>query len=442
MNQPAALTDNFVDEFERVASALPGGGELAGRRRDSIERFRALGLPTLRQEAWKYTNVTPLARRAYRAATREDTGSAAAVLTARLPQYADTIRLVFENGQLRPDLSRNEALPRGISIRSLTEVLRDAPAAAARQASSGEPTPFQALNDAFCADGALITLAAGANVEPPIHLIFLSTGKTNALAVHPRVLIRAGAGARARIVETYRGVDQAAGFTNAVTEISAAEGAYIEHTLVQDESSAAFHIGHLHVEQARGSQVISYAIALGGLLARRDIEVRLAAEQAAVTLNGLYLTDGRQHIDHHTRIDHLSPHTKSDEFYRGILNGSSRAVFNGRVIVHPKAFKIDAQQSNHNLLLSKDAEIDTKPELEIYADDVKCSHGATVGQLDADALFYLRTRGLGETVARGLLTYAFAADVISRIGIESLRQELAHRVAGQLPGGELLKDML
>ncbi|HTT07194.1 MAG TPA: Fe-S cluster assembly protein SufD [Gammaproteobacteria bacterium] len=440
MNKPAVLTGNFVDEFERVVKTLPGGNELADRRRNAIERFRAQGLPTLRQEAWKYTNVTPLARRAYRAATRKDAGTAAAGLIAKLPDYAAEIRLVFENGQLRADLNDGRASPAGVSLRSLADVLREAPADAARRAP-GEATPFQALNDAFCTDGVLITLAPGAHVEPPIHLVFLATGGADALAVHPRVLIRAGAGSRARIVETYRGGTEA-GLTNAVTEISAAEGAHIEHYLVQDESAGAFHIGHLHIEQARASEVISHAIAMGGLLARRDIEVRLTAEQAGATLYGLYLTGGRQHVDHHTRVDHLAPHTRSEEFYRGILNGSSRAVFNGRVIVHPGAFKTDARQSNHNLLLSKDAEVDTKPELEIYADDVKCSHGATVGRLDADALFYLRSRGLDEVAARGLLTYAFAADVISRIGIESLRRELARRVAGQLPGGELVKDML
>ncbi len=440
MNQPAVLTGNFVDEFERVAKNLPGGGEFAGRRA-AIERFRALGLPTLRQEAWKYTNVTPLARRAFRAATREDAATAAATLAARLPEYAQGIRLVFENGQWREDLSHRGDLPAGVSLRVLFDVLRDAPSEAARMAA-GEANPFQALNDAFYTDGVLVTLAPGAQVEPPIHLVFLASGGTEALAIHPRVLIRAGSGARARIVETYHGTNETATLTNAVTEISAGEGAHIEHYLVQDESAGAFHVGHLYIEQARASSVTSHAIALGGLLARRDIEVRLAAEQAGVILNGLYLTAGRQHVDHHTRIDHLAPRTASDEFYRGVLNGSSRAVFNGRVLVHPKAFKTDARQSNHNLLLSGDAEVDTKPELEIYADDVKCSHGATVGQLDADALFYLRSRGLDETAARGLLTYAFAADVIGRIGIESLRRELIRRVVGRLPGGELVRGML
>ncbi|MGQ0657788.1 MAG: Fe-S cluster assembly protein SufD [Chromatiales bacterium] len=441
MSATPVQTGNFVAEFERVAASLPGDAAMSGRRRGAIERFRALGLPDTRREAWKYTNVTPLARTAYRAAAREDADVPASDLVPLRSDAQDAIRVVFVNGHQRDDLSVQGPLPAGLTIRSVAAVLRETPDEVVRAEADKAP-PFIVLNEAFCSEGALIAIADGTAVELPIELIFITAGDADNLAVYPRVLVQAGAGAQARIIEIYRGSVQTARFTNAVTQIRAGNGARIEHYLVQDEAARTFHIGHLDVEQARSSVVVSHSIALGGLLARRDIEVRLQAEQADVTLNGLYLAGGRQHIDHHTRIDHLAPHTRSEEFYRGILSQHGRAVFNGKVVVHPGAFKTDAQQANHNLLLSKDAEIDTKPELQIHADDVKCAHGATVGQLDADALFYLRARGLDEPAARGLLTYAFAADVIARIGVESLRRDLARRIAGQLPETGLVREFL
>ncbi len=439
MNTGVAPAGHFVEEFERVAATLPGRGSVSDRRKGAIDRFRAAGLPGPRNEAWKYTNVTPLARGAFRAATRADAAAPAAAVVALMPEQDDAIRLVFVNGYLREDLCGGDTPPAGVSIRSVAQALRETPEQLS-PLGKFEDEAFVALNEAFYADGAIISLAAGVAVERPIELLFIATGEAE-LAVYPRVVVRAGAGAKARILERYRGDAQGSRFTNSVTRIEAAEGSRVEHTLVQEEASRTIHIGHLGVEQAKGSAVVSHSIALGGLLARRDIDVRLEAEDAAVVLNGIYMAGGRQHIDHHTRIDHLAPHTRSEEFYRGILQGYGRAVFNGKVVVHPGAIKTDARQANHNLLLSADAEIDTKPELQIYADDVKCAHGATVGQLDADALFYLRARGLDEASARGLLMYAFAADLIGRVSIASLRRELTRSVAGQLPGTDLEMEL-
>jgi Fe-S cluster assembly protein SufD len=245
------------------------------------------------------------------------------------------------------------------------------------------------------------------------------------------------------VIESYIGLEDAAeNLTNAVTEIILHAGAALEHYRVQQESVQGYHVSSVHVQQEASSRYESHVIALGGALSRTDIETRLAAAGAETVLNGLYMAGGRQHVDHHTRIDHLAPHTRSAEYYRGVLAGRARAVFNGKVVVHPDAQKTDAHQTNANLLLSADAEVDTKPELEIYADDVKCSHGATVGQLDEDALFYLRARAIDLETARSLLTYAFAEDIISRMRFKPIRERLSRLVLGRLPEQELIREFV
>ena len=250
------------------------------------------------------------------------------------------------------------------------------------------------------------------------------------------------ANTEATLIENYIGLDDANYFTNTVTEVSLADGANLQHYKVQQESLNSTHIGNLNVMQQKDSRLISHSISLGGSLVRNDIHSQLAAEGASVVLNGLYMTKGKQHIDNHTRVDHLKPNTHSEENYRGVMNDNSRAVFNGKVIVHPQAQKIEAHQHNANLLLSDNAEIDTKPELEIYADDVKCSHGATVGQLDQDMLFYLRTRAIDEETAKSLLTFAFVEEVISKITLAPLRERLEHLVVGQLPDANLIREFI
>jgi Fe-S cluster assembly protein SufD len=261
-------------------------------------------------------------------------------------------------------------------------------------------------------------------VAEPIQLVFLTTPSAEPAVAHPRTLILAGINSQAAIIETFAALEDGVYFTNGVTEIVLGEGAVLDHTKVQRESKNAFHIATQQVHQARASNITSHSIALGGGLVRNDVNVVLDAEGCECTLNGLYLANGRQHIDNHTRIDHARPHCASHELYKGILDGKAHGVFNGKIYVHQDAQKTDAKQTNKTLLLSEDAVINSKPQLEIYADDVKCTHGATIGQLDEEAVFYLRSRGVGQEEARSLLTYAFANDIISRIKVEPIRAGL------------------
>jgi Fe-S cluster assembly protein SufD len=271
-------------------------------------------------------------------------------------------------------------------------------------------------------------------VTQPIHLLFIATQED--LAMHPRNLIRAAPGARATIIEHFAGPNDIAYFTNAVTHLVAGEGAEIEHVRVQQESARAFHVAALHARQAANSRIISHAFSLGALLSRNNIDIRLDAEGAAVTLNGLYVAGRRQHVDHHTRIDHARPRCISRETYKGVLDGAARAVFHGRIVVHPDAQKSDARQSNRNLLLSGQAEVDTRPQLEIHADDVQCAHSATVGQLDEQQLFYLRSRGVDASCAKAMLIEAFAREVIARIDFTPLRERLEHSLSDLLGASE------
>lgn len=288
-------------------------------------------------------------------------------------------------------------------------------------------------------DGAYLHFGRGKVLDEPVHLLFLSTEADG--ASHARNLIVAEQGAQATVIEHYAGVDDSVYFTNVVTRIFTDSNAAITHHKLQQESAGAFHFAGIHAVQQRDSRLESHSFSLGGALARNDITTTFDAHGCEATLNGLYLVDGLQHVDNHTRIDHRQPNGTSREHYRGVLGGRSHAVFNGRVIVQPGAQKTNAYQANHNLLLSRDAEVDTKPELEIYADDVKCNHGATVGQLDEAQLFYLRSRGIEEAMARNLLVHAFAHDVIERIRVASLRTRLEQILMARLPQDERLGEL-
>ncbi len=347
-------------------------------------------------------------------------------------------RLMFVDGFLdAPDAL--PAMPEGVSIRALASLLEAGGSLAEAALPAGfDDRAMPALNGAFLTDGVIIEVAAGTTLEQPLHLLFLASGAAR-MAQYPRVMLRAGANSAVTIIEHYLGRGDAASLTNTVTIIDAGPGARVEHCKVQDEGDGAIHVGSLFATQARDSEVTSHSISLGAALARHDIDIRLDEPGAGVVLNGLYLAGGSQHVDHHTRVDHAAPHTRSEEDYRGVIDDAGHAVFNGRVLVRRDSQKIDAAQSNRNLLLSSKAEIDTKPELEIYADDVKCSHGATVGQLDEQALFYLRSRGIQEQTARALLTFAFADDVINRVPVEALRARLEQRVLGRMPESETLE---
>ena len=294
------------------------------------------------------------------------------------------------------------------------------------------------MNTAFISDGAFVYIPKDSIVDAPIHLLFIATASGKPEVSHPRNLIVAGANTQVKIVESYVGLDKAVYFTNAVTEIVAGENSVIDHYKLQRESVQAFHVATLQIQQARSTTFSTCSISMGGALVRNDVNAVLDGEGCESVLNGLYLVTGQQHVDNHTQIDHAKPHCSSREFYKGILDEKARGVFNGRIIVRPGAQKTDSKQTNKNLLLSEGALVNTNPQLEIYADDVKCTHGATIGQLSADVLFYLRSRGINLETARNLLTYAFASDITSRIKIESIRTELENILFSRLPQNERL----
>jgi Fe-S cluster assembly protein SufD len=437
MTNSSARTHHFAD-FSRVAAALPGDKLpwLARIRSAALDAFAQNGMPTRRDEEWKYTSVAAFEKHGFLAMpnTRHAASEAAALLARfALDKNAGHL-LVFHNGRYAPALSPPGRLPQGATLMSLAQALAAAPDALEPWLASEESPPaFDALNSAFMADGAYLHLTPGTVLEAPVHLLFISTGSGG--ASYLRNVIVAEAGAQASVVEHYAGADGALYFTNAVTRIFAAQNASIEHHKLQQEAADAFYVAGIHAVQQRDSRLASHSFTLGAALSRNDITTVFDASGCEATLNGLYLVGGQQHVDNHTLIDHRQPKGTSRENYRGVMDGQSHAVFNGKVIVHPGAQKTNAHQANHNLLLSKDAEIDTKPQLEIYADDVKCNHGATIGQLDETQLFYLRSRGVGEALARKLLVHAFAHDVIEPIRVAALRSRLEKILPARLPQG-------
>lgn len=414
---------------------------LVQQQDQAVELIRSKGFPTRRLEEWKYTDVQPLLKQAFRFTGESTTTVAVDHTLAQIPDL-DCYQMVFVNGRYS---SGNLPGGSGVSVHSLQEALSDNNPLLRSHLNlytAAGKNPFADLNTAFMQDGCVMLLADNTVLDKPLNLVYLSTRMDEPVASCPRNLLLLGKRAQATVIETYAGADQLDYFTNSVTEVSLDQGASLEHYKLQQEGSLACHIGNLQAEQKRDSRLVSHSISLGGKLVRNDIEVRLTEPGAHTVLNGLYMAANSQHVDNHTRIDHLCPHTSSNQTYRGVLSGRARGVFNGKVIVHKDAQKTSAHQSNANLLLSNDAEIDTKPELQIFADDVKCSHGATVGQLDENMLYYLRTRAIPEDLARSLLTFAFAGDVISRIALEPVRRLLQQRVLGQLPDADTIREFI
>jgi Fe-S cluster assembly protein SufD len=432
-----ALSQHYAEQVRQVRDGLPAELPewLAGRRRGAAQRFADAGFPDPRQEEWKYTNVRPIATKPFEH-TKVDVPVSPEVLAGLGFEGLDAYRMVFVDGRFRAGLSDLEGLPEGAVVSSLSGML-------AADSTRLEPllgtlahdrfSSFAAANMAFMSDGAVILLGKGVHLERPVHLLLIGSAGSPATWNHPRILVQAAEGADATIVEHYIDLEGANGFTNAVTELRAEAGARVRHYLVQDHADSAYHIGSVFVQQRRDSRVTSHNINLGGRLVRHDLNIDLTEPGSEVELNGLFLVGGRQHVDTHTRVHHSSPHTTSREQYRGIGQGHGRGVFKGRVLVERGAQKTDAQQHSANLLLSPHAEIDTKPELEIYADDVKCAHGATVGQLDETSLYYLRSRGIDAEAARGMLVFAFADEVLERMELESVRTSIERRLAARLP---------
>jgi Fe-S cluster assembly protein SufD len=418
----------FLADFNQREKALSAGLPrwVHRLRRAAIARFAEMGLPTTRQEEWRFTNLASLRETTFEPAPHPSEmppllQSAAGLL----PQ--DGPRIVLVNGRYCGELSSNGTLPEGVAAGSLAESLRTHPERIepelGRHADYREHV-FTALSTALVEDGTFLSVRPGAVVEPPIYLLHLATGAERPYAVHPRHLILIGERAEVKIVETYLALEENVYFTNAVTELVLGEGAIAEHYKLQREGPGAFHIGLIQARQHRGSAFHSYLVSLGGRLARHETNVRLDAEGCHAELHGLYLAQGNQHTDCRTRIDHARSHCTSREVYKGILDDRAHGVFNGKIYVHPNAQKTDAKQTNKTLLLSDGATINAKPQLEIFADDVKCTHGATVGQLDREALFYLRSRGIELAHARHLLIYAFANEVLGPMQITSVRTGL------------------
>jgi Fe-S cluster assembly protein SufD len=440
MAQVSEELDRYLLDFERFETdgATRAASWVHELRTAAVARFAELGFPTTRHEEWKYTAVAPIAKVPFTRVGHEGPALLSWALEHLSFGLSEGARLVFVNGHYSEEFSSLRALPGGVRVGSLAAALTaDSEGIKPHLARYAryEDHAFVALNTAFIEDGAFLYVSAGEVVGDPIHLLFISTAPGTASASYPRNLIVAGNNSQVTIVETYVGTEKAVYFTNAVTEIVVGENAVLDHCKLQRESEEAFHIATLQVHQARSSTFASHSIALGGALVRNDVNVVLDGEGSECTLNGLYMATGQQHVDHHTRIDHARPHGLSRQLYKGVLDGKARGVFNGKIVVHPAAPKTDAKQTNKNLLLSGDALIDTKPQLEINNNDVKCTHGSTIGRLDEESIFYLRSRGIGEEMARSLLTYAFASEIVNRIKVEPLRATLENLVVTRLQQG-------
>lgn len=428
MSELAEFTQAYLDAFAQWQRDNTAAATLTPLRERALAQFAEQGFPSTRVEQWKYTNLRPIAKRAFAVS---DTG---ATIDALPGPDLDGPVLVFVDGMYRPALSSIHGLAKGMAVRPTSELLDNPPEVlntALERDSEAPATPLAALNAAFTAQGAHIEIAPNADAELPIRLLFVNS-EDSAVAAYPRITVDAGANSRLTLIEQHTGLGKAGNFTNLVCDIRLADGAQLSHYRLH-EGGKLFHVGLTRVSQARDSRYRNTTLNLGGQLVRNDLQVGLNAPGAECELDGLYNADKKQHVDNHLIADHAAPNTTSHQYYRGILDGHARAVFNGKVIVREGADGADAQQSNKNLLLSKNAEADTKPELEIYADEVTCSHGATVGQLDDQAMFYLRSRGIEESMARGLLIYAFGAEVLERLPLDALRRHGEAAIAGRLP---------
>ncbi len=410
--------DTYLSSFSDLEKQRPHSW-VHEIRKAAMERFLTSGFPTTQDEEWRFTSVAAIPKHPFKPAA-----AAGAVALEHPLADLDPPRLVFVNGYFQDELS---VLPRGIDVANLAAVIEGEHAVVRQHLTRYaryKDHAFVALNTAFLEDGAFIGIPKGTVLEKPLHVVFVTAHSGQPAVSHPRNLIVVGRDAQVSVVETYLGLSNEPYFTNAVTEIVAGENAIVEHYKLQQEQEQAFHIATLQIYQERASSFTSHSISLGGGLVRNDVNVVLDGEGAESTLNGLYIGKGAQHVDNHTTIDHARPHCNSREIYKGILDGKASAVFNGKIVVRKGAQKTDAKQTNKNLLLSEDATINTKPQLEIYADDVKCTHGATIGQLGEELVFYLRSRGISHEAARALLTYAFAKDVTDKMKVEPIRAKL------------------
>ena len=409
------------------------------RREHASRRFAEVGFPTTRNEDWRFTNIAPIAEAKFAPAQGSFKQAASLIDSVRV---AGSVRLAIVNGEFVPALSDLSTLPKGLRIAGLRDGARDGADGLEQHLGKVfniDTHPFAALNTSFLDDGVAIFIAAGAAIETPIHIVTVTGSDGGPVTAHPRVLVVAGENSQARIGQTFIGTPDSVYFNNSVAEVMVGQGAIVDYYTDQRESDRAFHIANLQAHVSAKGVFASHAFATGAKIMRHDIGIGLKGEGADCTMNGVYLADGDRLLDTHTSLDHAMPHCTSHELYKGILAGKSKAVFNGRIIVRIDAQKTNAKQTNRALLLSDDATINSNPQLEIFADDVKCTHGAAVGQLDEEAMFYLQARGLSRPEARDMLLHAFAGEVIEGVKIPALREQieanffatLARDVAGQ-----------
>ncbi|MGQ0537464.1 MAG: Fe-S cluster assembly protein SufD [Gemmatimonadaceae bacterium] len=432
-----AYRDHLAALAGRGSAARPAW--LAARRREALELFESLGFPTTKNEDWHYTSLASLAGAAFDPMAAA-TGSLGADAVAAYSFGSSAPNVVFVNGRYSAALSSIQALPEGVRVLRLAGAALEEPTLLERYLTrfASLEHALTALNTAFLHDGVLLHVAAGTRSTVPLHVLHINDTAAAGGVTHPRTLVVIEPNAKARVLEQYVGPSGTEYFTNAVSEVAVADGATLDHYLLQREGDAAFHVGTVEVRQGRDSHYNSFAFSTGGALSRTNIYTVLDGEGCGCTLNGLYMLDGRQHGDHQTRIEHVQPNCFSRELYKGILDDESHGVFNGKVYVHPQAQKTDGKQTNNTLLLSERAKIDTKPQLEIFADDVKCTHGATVGRIDELALYYMKSRGISHESARKLLTYAFAAEALETIELEALRDGLERLTLERYAGAEAL----
>ncbi len=424
---------HYSAEFQKTAASLPGHevAWIADWRAVALQRFVSLGFPSVKDEAWKYTNVRALAAQPMTAAYRD---SKPAKVEARVP---DAHLIVFVNGRHQPSLSKLGSLPEGVSIRSLAEVIqKDPESARAWLRQTDETRAFSALNGAFLQDGLMVQVDDDCQLKEPIEVVWLGDKADNTL-ISERLWVDLGRNSELTLVERFEGENGGSYWRNALAEIRIGENAKVRHVTCQTEGPEAQHFRQLRADLGRSARYESHVLAFGGAVGRDEIEVRFQGEGGESILNGLFVGHGKQHLDNRTLFDHAVPHCRSVELYKGILGGAATGVFDGKVLVRREAQKTDSSQTNKNLLLSREAEINTKPSLEIYADDVKCAHGATTGQLDANALFYLRARGVDKQRAEELLTAAFAHEVLDAVPVEGLAAHLdKHWLQNRLAGNK------
>ena len=439
--EAVATRPSILAGYEAFERGLPAHPEsIVKLRRAGLERFEEVGFPKVTEEAWRHTNVAPIGRTSFKRAETTE------IDAEKLKPFAvpECDELVFVNGRFSPELSSSPELPEGAFAGSLAVALAERPELVephlGRHAEI-DKNPFVALNSAHVEDGAFVYVPRGKAIERPLHLLFISTAKDGEPTVaYPRNLFVAEESAQVTLVETYGGFTGEQYFNCGVTEIVGHANSVIDHYKLEQESIDAFHMATQKTWLGRDTNFFSHSISIGGALVRNDIRAMLAAEGIHCTLNGLYLTRGTQHVDHHMWIDHAMPNCHSYELFKGILEGQSRAVFNGRIYVHKDAQKTDAKQSNRNLLLDKGALVHSNPQLEIFADDVRCTHGSTTGHLNDEAVFYLRSRGIGEEAAKSLLTYAFAGEVLEEIRLDTVRKDLEEYLFTRLPKGDVVRQ--